>query len=70
MIVVADATPLIHLHRVGRIDLLRAVFSEIVVPPVVAREIAAGPVLDAMIVGRWRLADDVRHEILRLAGES
>ena len=37
---VADASPLIALQQIGRLPLLEALFTEIVVPPAVAREIA------------------------------
>jgi predicted nucleic acid-binding protein len=37
--VVADASPLIALQQIGQLQLLRALFTEIVVPPAVAREI-------------------------------
>lgn len=45
MIVVADASTIIGLHRIGRLDLLRAVFGEIHIPPSVAAELVhADPV--------------------------
>lgn len=39
MIIVADATPLIHLASVGQFDLLRALFQEIVITPQVFDEV-------------------------------
>lgn len=39
--VIADSSPLIALERIGRLDLLAALFGTVVVPPAVAREIAA-----------------------------
>lgn len=39
MIVVADSTPLIALSRVGRLDLLQAIFGEVTVPEAVWREL-------------------------------
>ena len=47
---VADASPLIALQQVGRLELLLAVFGEVSIPPAVAREIrpsvpASGPEL-------------------------
>lgn len=39
MIVVADAGPLIHLSLIGRIDLLPTLYSRIVVPELVYREV-------------------------------
>ena len=37
--VVADASPLIALQQIGQLHLLQALFSEVIVPPAVAREI-------------------------------
>lgn len=42
MIVVADAGPLIHLGAIGKIDLLPALFGEVLVPGLVRAEVAAG----------------------------
>ena len=39
MIVVADASPLIALARVGRVELLRSVFGQLLVPDAVWREV-------------------------------
>jgi uncharacterized protein len=37
--IVSDASPIIAYHSIGRLDVLQAVFGEIVIPPVVSREI-------------------------------
>jgi predicted nucleic acid-binding protein len=37
---VSDASPLIVFHQIGRLDLVRAVLGEVLIPSVVAREIA------------------------------
>ena len=37
--VVADATCIIALHRIGRIDILKAVFGSVSIPPAIEREI-------------------------------
>ena len=39
MIVVADASPLIAVARIGRLDLLRSVFGQLLVPDAVWREV-------------------------------
>ncbi len=39
MLVVSNSSPIIALERIGRLDLLRAVFPELIVPPAVAEEI-------------------------------
>ena len=38
-VVAADASPLIAFQQIGQLRLLRAVFTELIVPPAVAREI-------------------------------
>ncbi len=43
MIVVADASPIICLARVGRLALVRDLFGRVIVPPAVRDEVAAGP---------------------------
>jgi predicted nucleic acid-binding protein len=40
--VIADATPFIHLERIGLVHLLPEVFGTVIVPKTVAREVAAG----------------------------
>jgi predicted nucleic acid-binding protein len=40
VVAVLDSSPLIIFHQIGRLDLLRDVFDELVAPPAVAREIA------------------------------
>jgi len=42
MIVVADASPLIAMARIGRLDLLRSVFGRLLVPGAVWREVVEG----------------------------
>jgi len=37
--VVSDSSPLIHLARIGRLELLQELFQEIVIPPAVYREV-------------------------------
>ncbi|MBI4705628.1 MAG: DUF3368 domain-containing protein [Deltaproteobacteria bacterium] len=69
MIVIADATPLIYLHRARHLDLLPALFREVVVPAAVAREIAdgrTGPDVAALPWVRIRSASSVPPGLLRL----
>lgn len=40
IVVVADASPLIALERIGRLELLKALFEEVLIPPAVAAEVA------------------------------
>jgi predicted nucleic acid-binding protein len=40
IVVVADASPLIALERIGRLELLKALFEEVLVPSAVAAEVA------------------------------
>jgi uncharacterized protein len=42
MIVIADATPLIYLYRIGQLDLLKSLFGRIYIPSEVARELQLG----------------------------
>jgi predicted nucleic acid-binding protein len=42
MIIIADATPLIYLHRIGQLDLLRSLFGRVYIPSGVARELQSG----------------------------
>jgi predicted nucleic acid-binding protein len=71
--VVADTSPLIALHQLGRLALLQRTFKEIHVPRAVARELSPGvPDLPPWIVVRG-LAQPIASEILRAslgAGES
>jgi len=71
--VVADTSPLIALHQLGRLSLLQRIFGEIYIPPAVARELSPGvPDLPSWIVVRG-LAQPIASEILRAslgAGES
>jgi predicted nucleic acid-binding protein len=41
IVVVADASPLIALQRIEQLGLLQALFGEVLIPPAVAREVAA-----------------------------
>lgn len=41
-VVIADASPLVHLDRIGRLDLLPALFSRVTVPAIVALEVSRG----------------------------
>ena len=49
-VVVADTTPLSCLVRIGRADLLTALFPEVRIPSAVAEELDRG----AAILGDWR----------------
>lgn len=66
-LVVSNASPLIALHAVGQLDLLRSLFVTVNVPPTVAREVAPSlPVPPAWIVER--LLEGEIDERLRRAG--
>jgi hypothetical protein len=71
-VVVADASPLIALQQIGQLRLLRAVFTELTVPPAVAREILPSVPPAPWIVER-RLTQPIAPVVLRAhlgAGES
>lgn len=41
-VVIADASPFVHLDRIGRLDLLPAVYGHVVVPETIAAEVGRG----------------------------
>jgi hypothetical protein len=73
MIVVADASPLIALARIGRLELLRALFGTLVLPNAVWREVTeagrdkagAATVLLADWIGRRDVSDQGLVALLR-----
>lgn len=52
---VCNATPLIHLSRIGRLELLRELYAQVLVPNAVADEVARRPSveLDAGFAADW-----------------
>jgi predicted nucleic acid-binding protein len=40
--IIANATPLIYLHRIGRLELLHQLFTQMTIPAEVARELQMG----------------------------
>ena len=72
IVVVADASPLIALERIGQLGLLKALFEEVLIPPAVAGEVAPRLVLPPWIRER-ALQQPIAGEVLRAAlgpGES
>jgi predicted nucleic acid-binding protein len=72
IVVVADASPLIALERIGQLALLEALFGEILIPPAVAREVTPRLVLPPWIRERAP-QHPIAAEVLRAAlgpGES
>lgn len=41
-LVIANTSPLFYLHQIGRLEVLRALYERIVIPPAVQAELAAG----------------------------
>lgn len=41
-VVIADASPFVHLDRIGRLDLLPAVFGHVTIPEIIAAEVGRG----------------------------
>ena len=70
--VISNASPLIALEQIGHLDLLKSLFSAVLVPPAVVREIAPTVRLPAWVSER-SLAQPIGPQILRTAlgpGES
>jgi predicted nucleic acid-binding protein len=70
--VTSNASPLIALAQIGHLDLLEGLFSAVLIPPAVAREIAPTVILPAWVSER-ALAQSIGPQILRTAlgpGES
>lgn len=71
MIVVADTSPVLHLARIGRLDLIPAAVGRVVVPRTVWSELVhpdtRAEVVDALQAARWiELADDPHPQDLGL----
>jgi uncharacterized protein len=64
---VCNATPLIHLSRIGRVELLRELYTEILVPSAVLDEIIRDPsvALDAAFTSGWlkRVSANNREQV-------
>jgi predicted nucleic acid-binding protein len=71
--VIADTSPLIALHQIGQISLIKHLFDRVLIPSAVAREVSPSlPALPAWIMTR-DLTQPIASEILRAslgAGES
>jgi len=68
MIVVSNTTPLIGLGRIGRFDLLREMFGQIIVPQAVQAEILAigkeaDPILSAFRAASWISVQPVSDQL-------
>ena len=64
MIVVSDASPLITLARVGRLDLLAALYGRVIVPEAVWREITDVELFKAGVIALSR-ADWLEHRAVK-----
>jgi uncharacterized protein len=42
MMIIANTTPLIYLHRIGQLELLHQLFSQVMIPEEVAKELQMG----------------------------
>ena len=70
--VVADASPLIAFQQIGHLSLVEALFAELIMPPAVAREVAASVPRHAWVVER-RLTVPLAPQVIEAAlgaGES
>jgi uncharacterized protein len=62
--VISNASPFIALEQIGHLDLLKGLFSAVLIPPAVAREIAPTVTLPAWVSER-ALAQPIDPQILR-----
>jgi predicted nucleic acid-binding protein len=62
--VISNASPLIALAQIGNLDLLKGLFSAVLIPPAVAREIAPTVILSTWVSER-ALAQPIGPQILR-----
>ena len=70
--VISNASPLIALEQIGHLDLLKGLFSAVLIPPAVIREVAPTVTLPAWVSER-ALTQPIGPQILRIAlgpGES
>ena len=63
MITISDSSPLIALHAIDRLDLLRALYQSILIPPAVAAEVNRFP------LPPWIHVTPVPGNVAELAGE-
>jgi len=66
VIVICDASPIIALAAVGRLDLVRNLYGDVAVPRAVRAEVAAGPGGSELLAGtRWLIARDaLRRDVV------
>jgi predicted nucleic acid-binding protein len=75
MMIIANATPLIYLHRIGQLELLHQLFTQVTIPEAVARELQMGLIttvkapLDAMIAAGLWIAPALYEQVLHKLGE-
>ena len=62
MMIIANATPLIYLHRIGQLELLYQLFTQVAIPKAVARELQMGQHGEATIPELlWITVTPVQH---------
>ncbi len=66
MIVVSDTSPISNLIQIGKLDLLRDIFGEVIIPPIVQEEIlelvSFGIDLKMFIAADWLSVHSVRDQ--------
>ena len=64
MMIIANATPLIYLHRIGQLELLHQLFSQVTIPEEVAKELQIGQYGEATIPELpWITVMPVQHRL-------
>lgn len=73
--VISDTSPVLYLHRIGKLDWLRELFSAVLIPEAVSEELREGrrrgydvPHLDRLESGMW-ISESLRRRVLALAEE-
>jgi len=68
-IVISNSSPLIHLSQIGRLDLLRKLFSRLLIPPAVYREVViegqGRPGSREVMKASWIKVVEIKNEYLK-----
>jgi predicted nucleic acid-binding protein len=72
MIVISDSTILIGLVKIGKLDLLKEIFSKIFIP--LAKNLGliyeVRPLVDELMIKKFRISDKIIKKTLKKVGEA